>query len=338
MQELKITENEAGQRLDKLLKKYLDQAPSGFLYKMLRKKNIVLNKKRADGKEILSPGDTLQLFLAEETIQKFSTRRTQTSLPKENGKKMPRILYEDEHVLVLDKPSGMLSQKASSGDVSVSDYVVWYLLDSGRLTEEELRTFRPSICNRLDRNTSGLILAGASLLGLQTLSALLKDRTLHKYYLCLVKGRICKEGTLRGRLTKDSLRNKVEIGAEGDKEILTHYEPVAWNREMTLLRVHLITGRTHQIRAHLAFAGHPLAGDEKYGDTGWNRDLRRRYGVRSQLLHSYEMRFPALKNELSYLSGESFQAPPSGSFAKIIKETSWEHGRQEALEALRWKK
>lgn len=338
MQELKVTENEAGQRLDKLLKKYLEQAPSAFLYKMLRKKNIVLNKKKASGKEILSRGDVVCLFLSEDTIHKFSAAPKQRGVPKGYQGSLPPIIYEDAHILVLNKPAGMLSQKASPQDVSVSDYVVEHLLDTGALTEEELKTFRPSICNRLDRNTSGLILAGTSLWGLQTLSALLKDRTLEKYYLCLVKGRIRQPGTLTGHLTKDTLHNRVRIGREEEKEIVTRYEPIAWNQDITLLKVHLVTGRTHQIRAHLASAGHPLAGDGKYGDNQWNLQLKKRYGIRCQLLHSYEMHFPVMGGEGTHLSQRRFQAPVPDNFGRLIKETAWEHGRQEALEALHWKK
>lgn len=338
MRELKVTENEAGQRLDKLLRKYLEQAPSGFLYKMLRKKNIVLNKKKASGKEILSRGDVICLFLSEETIQKFLVGPKQSGIPKGYQGSLPQIIYEDAHILVLNKPVGMLSQKAAPQDVSVSDYVIDYLMATGKLTAKELQTFRPSVCNRLDRNTSGLILAGTSLAGLQTLSALLKDRTLAKYYLCLVKGRIQKQGVLTGYLTKDTLRNQVRIGREEEKEIVTKYDPIAWNQEMTLLKVHLVTGRTHQIRAHLASAGHPLAGDGKYGDDKWNLQLKKRYGIRCQLLHAYEMRFPVIKQELAHLSQKSFQAPVPDSFGALIKETVWEHGQQEAFEALHWKK
>ena len=184
MRVLHISPKEAGQRLDKFLQKYLNQAPKSFIYKMLRKKNIVLNQKKADGSEKISEKDEVTLFLSDETVEKFTR---QESVPLQ----IPLdVLYEDEHVLIMNKPAGMLSQKARAEDVSANEYVISYLIHSGQLTREDLRTFRPGVCNRLDRNTSGLILAGKSVAGLQEMSRLLKERTVQKYYLCLVKGEV----------------------------------------------------------------------------------------------------------------------------------------------------
>ena len=181
MKELEIHSNEAGQRFDKFLKKYLKKAPDSFIYKMLRKKNIVLNKKKADGKEILSTGDKVKFFLSDETIEKFSDSGIVKSRDMDNlffqdkGKILkPDILYEDSQVIFFNKPSGVLSQKAKHGDFSMAEYVVSYLLKSAQMTEEELFTFRPSVCNRLDRNTSGIISAGKTLSGLQELSELFR--------------------------------------------------------------------------------------------------------------------------------------------------------------------
>ena len=159
MQEIKITEQEAGQRFDKLLGKYLNKAPKSFLYKMLRKKNITLNGKKASGNEKLAKGDCVKLFLSDETIQKFSetfSGYTNVSLD---------ILYEDEDIILINKPVGMLSQKAARSDESLVEHLISYLIQSHALTEEDLRTFRPSICNRLDRNTSGIVAAGGRLSG-----------------------------------------------------------------------------------------------------------------------------------------------------------------------------
>ena len=177
MKELCIGSNEAGQRLDKFLGKYMDQAPKSFLYKMLRKKNITLNGKKALGNEILSAGDTVKLFLSDETVSKFSRSRTQeTYKPKSRGQGTKLdILYEDEHTIFINKPAGMLSQKAAPGDVSLVEHLIAYLLESGQITEEELRTFRPSVCNRLDRNTSGIVAAGKTLAALQELRAMFRE-------------------------------------------------------------------------------------------------------------------------------------------------------------------
>ena len=180
MKEFTITKNEAAQRLDKYLKKLLPEASSGFIYKMLRKKNITWNGKKAAGSEKLAAGDCIRLYLADETFDKFSAYRPQSTAGAD-GTRLD-VIYEDEDILLINKPCGMLSQKAKPSDVSANEYLIAYLLASGAVTEESLRTFHPSVCNRLDRNTSGILTAGKSLKGLQELSAALKERTVNKYY------------------------------------------------------------------------------------------------------------------------------------------------------------
>ena len=188
MKEFIINENEAGQRFDKYLAKLLREAPKSFFYKMMRKKNITLNGKKATGNEKLLSGDHVKLFLSDETFEKFSG-----SIAAPRAHHVLDIIYEDENILLINKPAGMLSQPADDGTPSLVEYLTGYLLENGSLTEEDLRTFRPSVCNRLDRNTSGLIAAGKSLVGLQTLSEMFKLRELHKYYLCLVEGILDEE-------------------------------------------------------------------------------------------------------------------------------------------------
>ena len=214
MKEIIVTKNEAGQRLDKLLKKYLNNAPNSFFYKMLRKKNIVLNGKKADGREILTQGDSIKLFLSDDTIGKFSLAKQQPADLVSDGAGLV-IVYEDEDILLINKPSGILSQKARSKDRSMVEYVIAYLLGRNEITEEGLRLFKPSVCNRLDRNTSGLIIAGKSLPGSQTMSELLKNRTLQKYYLCAVKGKITEPKRIQGFLKKDEANNTVTVRSQG---------------------------------------------------------------------------------------------------------------------------
>ncbi len=181
MQSLIVSKNEAGQRLDKLLSKYLNLAEKSFFYKMMRKKNITLNGRKCEGSEKLVEGDEIKLFLSDETIEKFS----QIKLQKVKKVSL-NIIYEDDHILLVNKPAGMLSQKAKEADESLVEYMIDYLVSSGQLSTEQLRSFRPSVCNRLDRNTSGLVVGGKSLAGLQLMSASFKDRSIHKYYQCVV--------------------------------------------------------------------------------------------------------------------------------------------------------
>lgn len=291
MKEFIVKENEAGQRLDKLLLKILKKAPSSFIYKMLRKKNIILNEKKATGAEKTVLGDSIKFFLSAETFEKFSG--TQPVLTTHNIPKIELdIVYETTDILMLNKPAGMLSQKADKEDISANEYLLQYLLENGKISEESLKTFRPSICNRLDRNTSGILIAGKTLKGSQEMSEALKDRTIKKYYLCLVKGKIEKESHLCGYLKKKEKNNQVTILPKEEKDakrIETEYRPLEQLGTYTLLEVHLITGRSHQIRAHLASVGHPIIGDTKYGNKACNIEFAKYADIHSQLLHAYKL-------------------------------------------------
>lgn len=312
MQKFIVTPNEAGQRLDKLLVKYLNLAPKSFIYKMLRKKNITLNNKKCDGSEKTAVGDEVTLWLSDETIEKF--RET---------KKVARVswsfkvVYEDEHILAINKPVGLLSQKAKPEDISANEEAISYLLEHKAIDEKSLEVFKPSVCHRLDRNTSGLLIVGKSLYGLQHMSEILKDRTAEKYYLCLVEGIIEKQQHIYGYLTKDEKTNQVYISkekAQDSQPIETRYEPLGNNGFQTLLKVELITGRTHQIRAHLASVGHSIVGDGKYGSEKVNDWFRRHYRLKHQLLHSWRMEFDNYK----------LTAPLWPEFEKILKgENLW---------------
>ncbi len=318
MQSLIVSKNEAGQRLDKLLSKYLNLAEKSFFYKMMRKKNITLNGRKCEGSEKLVEGDEIKLFLSDETIEKFS----QVKLQKVKKVSL-NIIYEDDHILLVNKPAGMLSQKAKEADESLVEYMIDYLVSSGQLSTEQLRSFRPSVCNRLDRNTSGLVVGGKSLAGLQLMSASFKDRSIHKYYQCVVKGQITDKQMITGYLTKSETSNQVTVHKQevpGSAPIATEYEPVKWQEGYTLLKVTLITGRTHQIRAHLSSIGHPIVGDYKYGDSKVNEEAKRLYHIQSQLLHSYQVTFPKLPEPLAYLSGHTFYAPLPKTFSKICKD------------------
>lgn len=322
MQELHVTENEAGQRLDKLLAKFLNQAPKSFLYKMMRKKNIVLNGKKCTGNEKLKQGDSIKLFFSDETIEKFSAGTY--AIPKKEKINMLPIIYEDEQVLLMNKPVGVLSQKAKDSDVSAVEILINYLMETDQLSKEQFRTFHPSICNRLDRNTSGILVAGKTLPALQEMNRFFKERTIAKYYRCLVKGRVIKnEEYIKGYLVKDQKTNKVSITKKKTEEgvpIETEYCVIQSNDEVSLLEVHLITGKTHQIRAHLASIGHPIIGDYKYGDKQINEMYRQAYGLKSQLLHAYRLEMPSSDGSLAYLNDKKFVAELPDKFIKICKD------------------
>ena len=334
MKEFTVSAAESGQKCIKYCEKLLPNAGTGFLYKMLRKKNITLNGKKADGNERLSAGDVLRFFFSDDTFLLFSERESQKNTSVKPATNIPvldanKIIYEDEHVLLYNKPVGVLSQKSKPQDVSVNEMFLAYLqktkAKSGVFSEEKTADAisRPSVCNRLDRNTSGLILCGKTYLGLRVMNTMLAERSVGKYYHCLVAGCINKPILLKGYLKKDEKTNKVTVRQEmfdGASYIETEITPLKSSDAVSLLEVHLITGKTHQIRSHLAHLGHPILGDHKYGNPGINEQYRRKYGLKHQLLHAYRLEFPDLETELTYLSRKQFVAQKPALFSKIEKE------------------
>lgn len=330
MQLLTIGKNQAGQRLDKYLKKALPGAGTGFLYKMLRKKNITLNGKKAEGKEILTEGDEVKCFFSEETFASLSGAKTAEDTS--DYRKAYRVLkdvcviYEDDDILLLNKPAGVLTQKAKPEDLSVNEWLIGHLLSTKAISEADLATFHPSVCNRLDRNTSGIVLCGKTLAGSQALGRVIKERSVRKYYQTVCKGKILQESTLEGYLYKEERTNTVQVYAEKPENleeasyIRTIYTPGAVAGEYTLLTVELVTGKTHQIRAHLASTGHPLIGDTKYGDPKFNRRMQSEFALHHQLLHAGRVCFPeGEEGALAKVSGQTFTAPLPGKFAMILQ-------------------
>ncbi len=336
MREIIISNNEAGKKLDKFLSQYFTGTTMGFLYKMLRKKNITLNKKKATGKEVLKIDDVISVFFSDETFDKFSNKyvsdSADTTREYERAYKSIGnldIIYEDDHILLVNKTAGLLTQKSDSNDLSLNEWLLGYLLNKNAISKSSISTFRPSVCNRLDRNTSGIVICSKSLIGAREMARLLKSREIHKFYRTIVIDKITEDKHIKGYLIKDKKTNQVKLF---DKEVAdsvpidtsfkvllngqirTTYGEIL---EITELEVELHTGKTHQIRAHLASIGHPIIGDTKYGNKAVNMKLKNDTGLKSQLLHSQRIEFPGLEGELEYLSGKTFMADIPDQYKRV---------------------
>ena len=337
MIEIIVGKNEDGQRLERVLEKIFVNANAGFIFKMLRKKNITLNDKKADGKERLVAGSSIKLWFSDESFEKLSGKKfcntevKKTGTDKKDVKKFKSyIVYEDDNTIILNKPAGILSQKSNIKDVSINDMLLEYL----DFDDSVLNTFKPSICNRLDRNTTGLLVCGKSLEGLRVNNELIKTKVVDKFYLALVKGYIKEKCSISGWLYKDEITNKVIIKNKAFVAadfIQTEYEVLEYFNNATLLLVKLITGKTHQIRAHLSSISHPIIGDFKYGDKAVNEEFKKRYGIKSQLLHSYRLVYPdrdiSDTDTFKALRGKVFQADYNNDFRKVIGDGYLENQR-----------
>lgn len=323
MKEIKITKNEENQRLDKFLLKYMNQASKGFLYKMLRKKRIKLNGGRAEGNELLQAGDTLRLYLAEETIASFMEEKPLAKAERHFG-----IVYEDDEILVVSKPAGLLTHPEKSTDTdTLIDQILYYLYEKGQYQPKAESSFTPALCNRLDRNTSGIVIAGKTLRAVQAVNELIRTRRLEKYYLTLVSGEIREAGEITAYLSKDAEKNQVRLSENAGMgaKTLTKYRPLAYADGFTLLEIALITGKTHQIRAHMQSIGHPVAGDRKYGDAAVNEKMRRKYGLSNQFLHAYRIHWQDAPDfsvdlagkDMTALLPKGLQAICEGLFGKL---------------------
>ena len=316
MKELTVTEKEAGQRADKFLLRYLGAAPKGFVYKMLRKKRIKLNGGRLEGGEILRAGDVFSLYLSEDTLSEF----TETRALRRTDIRFS-VVYEDENLLVMNKPAGLLSQPAGPEDESLWDQALFYLSEKGEYAPEREGAFVPAIANRLDRNTGGIVIMGKTLPAMQELSRVIREGGIEKYYLVLVKGEVNAPGTLTGVFNKDKSANKAIIRKTGEgSEIITKYRPLKVKNGFSLLEAELITGKSHQIRAHLYSADMPVAGDKKYPDPWVNGEFRRKYGLNHQFLFAHRVVWKEKTGRLGYLCGTEFTAKPPRALWEIERD------------------
>lgn len=318
MKEYIISKADSGQTAIKYLQRLLSEAPNGLLYKQIRKKNITLNGKKFDGHEKLNENDKITVFMSDDTITKFSSKSSINTAEYERAYQKfgnPIIIYEDEHIILMDKPVGVLSQKAEMNDLSANEWLIGYLLAKGNVDKSSLANFMPSVCNRLDRNTGGLLTFGKTLFGTSYLNEMFRNRTGHKFYRTIVSGMVIDAFKVEGYLKKDSKTNKVSISKEQIPDsdlIITSVRPLRYYSEknITELEIELITGKPHQIRAHLASINHPILGDNKYGNIEINKIYNKERGLKNQLLYAVKLEFP-INDNYPELSGKCFQIDTS---------------------------
>ena len=318
MKEITINALNQNQRLDKYIMKLLNTAPKSLVYKLLRKKKIKLNGKRAEGNELLREGDVIRIYLGSDTLEGMAAEKELPRVPNELN-----IIFEDENILACSKPAGLLSHGQNKNEDSLISRIWLYLNKKGEYDTGKNSDFTPALCNRLDRNTSGLVLCGKNLPALQELNRIMAENRGDKLYLALVEGRLDASGVLEGYHIKNPKTNEARITQKaeiGGKPVRTEYEPLTFLSGCTLLRIKLISGKSHQIRAHMQSIGHTLAGDPKYGDKRINALFKEKYGLKSQLLHSERFVFTEPEGVLAYLKGKELTAPLDGIFEKILEE------------------
>ena len=307
MKEIIVSKNEVGIRLTKYLKKVLNKIPDNILYKLLRKKYFELNNKKANGNEILSSGDKISIFLSDETYDKFKTNKI-NHIKKENKdiSIKDRIIYEDENIIIFNKPSGLLSQGNTKNSVSVNS-----ILNSYMNQDNSNDLFKPSVVNRLDRNTSGIIIFAKTYIAARSISEMIRNNKLQKHYKALINGVVKKDNQhLIHLLKKDSIKNVVDIKEyvsennykDGYSKVELEYKILKKYKDRTLLDINLLTGKSHQIRAQLSYIGFPIVNDNKYKKSGEYMSNGH------QMLSCYKIKFGTFdNNELKYLNNKSFE-------------------------------
>ena len=316
MKKFLIKEQESGLTLEKYVKKVLNVAPLSFIYKLFRKKDVKVNGHWQDKKYIISAGEEVSIFISDAQLEEF----VQQNKHENNNVILKSIVYEDKNILIINKPRGLLVQPDSSNDVSLDKMVCEYLSNG-----DEFSAFTPGPVHRLDRNTSGLIVFGKNIQTLQYLSEIFKDHELiNKHYLALVVGDVKEDGIVDKPLYKGSNNMVYVSDKEEAKPAQTIYHVLDRFGEYTLLDVILLTGRSHQIRVHMASINHPVVGDEKYGDFEVNKKFFAKYKFKNQFLHAHELCFGEVEEPLRYLRNTNFVAKLPSEFTKILEDLKGE--------------
>lgn len=306
MKEFIINKNDSGQRLDKYISKSVPLLPQSLMYKYIRSKRIKVNNKRSEISYRLKENDVVSMYINDEFFEEMKPKYDFL-----NAGKSLNIVYEDENIILIDKPTGLLSHpdEGNYTDTAITR-VKRYLYEKGDYKPEEENSFVPALVNRIDRNTSGIIIGAKNAESLRILNEKLKNREMHKLYLCVVIGKLKNEsGIIEGYLEKNEKQNKVYVSQKGNdktKHISTKYNVLGYKGGLSLLEVELLTGRTHQIRAHFSYLGHPLLGDGKYGTNAQNKNFG---GYKKQFLYSYKLIFDFESDAgiLNYLNHKEFE-------------------------------
>ncbi len=311
MRELIVGSNDAGQRLDKFLTKAVPALPQTLLYKYIRLKRIKVNGKRSEIRYKLALGDKLSLYINDEFFER-------PKAPVLSGGELS-VVYEDENLLVADKPAGLLCHEGrEAGEDTLIARIQAYLVRTGAYRPEAEHSFAPALCHRIDRGTSGLVIAAKTAEALRVLCEKIKLHEIQKTYLCIAVGKFQKKsGRIQNYLYKNEAQNRVyahDRMIPGARTAETRYEVLDFQDGLSLVKVALITGRTHQIRVHMAGLGHPLLGDSKYGI----EKINRQYRARSQMLQAYRLQFRfSGESPLDYLNGREITSPTPLSFQQL---------------------
>ncbi len=310
---MKVTvgSNEAGQRIDKFLRKWLKDVPLSAIYRNIRKGDVKVNGKKVKEKYSLVEGDEVELreITSEDKKDKFV--RIDNNI---------QILYEDQDILLVEKwPGVLVHSDKKNGEATLTDFVLSYLYDKGDYRPEQETSFTPASCNRLDRNTSGIVIFGKSYEGLKAMNEMLRERSVKKYYQALVKGKI-QDGLYEAYISKTQDSNISKICEEekpGFKKISMNVKTIQTCGTFSLLELELLTGRSHQLRAHLSYLGNPIVGDKKYGESKINSFFENKYGLSYQFLYSYKLIFRDCSEKFSYLENKTIAVALPPVFKKI---------------------